>query len=190
MILTLCSGEGRTFEAVTRVLGEKVTGMLTNVESAPVRAKARALGVPECCIPHKQFTSREAHEAALLAHMKNSEPVQILALLGYMRILSPQFLDRFKEAFPDSKVINLHPAPLSQYKGPQGLQFALRSRAPRWGISVHEVTPELDAGPILAYRHLDVFPTDTFHHVRDRAHPLEVNAVLEAIDILTRRQPT
>jgi phosphoribosylglycinamide formyltransferase-1 len=190
MIVTLCSGEGRTFEAVTRVLGSQVTAMITNVESAPVRSKARALGVPELCIPHVQFNNRDSHESALLARIKELKPVRLLALLGYMRVLSPLFLDRFKELFPESTILNLHPAPLSQYKGARGLQFALRSRAPLWGISVHEVTHQLDAGPILAYRHLNVFPTDSFNTLRDRAHPLEVSAVLEAIDILTRRQPT
>lgn len=86
--------------------------------------------------------------------------------------------------------MNLHPAPLSLYKGANGLVHALKIRAPLWGISVHEVTAKLDEGPLLAYRSLVVHPNDTFELLRERAHTQEVAAVLEAIDKLSRRQST
>lgn len=187
MIVALCSGEGRTFEAVARVLGEQITDMITNVEQAPVRRKAKALGVKEHCIPHRSFSSREDHERALLSCLKECSPFKMIILLGYMRVLSADFLQAARKLWPDCTLINLHPAPLSLYKGAHGLVHALQMHAPLWGVSAHEVTPVLDSGPLLSFRTLPVFPTDTFERLRERAHPLEVCVVLEAIDHISRR---
>jgi len=187
MIVSLCSGEGRTFAAMTRVLGHLVTDMITNVENAPVRNKARTLGVKEHCIPHAAYPSRQAHEQALLAQLKLCEPFEIILLLGYMRVLSDDFLRQVRALWPRAEIANLHPAPLSPYKGAHGLLHALRNRAPLWGISVHQVTARLDEGPLLAYRTLPLYPTDSFETLRERAHPHEVSAVLESVDLLSRR---
>ncbi|MEN9530406.1 MAG: hypothetical protein RI932_2279 [Pseudomonadota bacterium] len=190
MIIALCSGEGTTFAATTRVLGTLVTDVITNVEDAPVRSKAHALGVREHCIPHAAFTSRNAHEHAIIEQLQKCQNVEIVLLLGYMRVLSADFLKQMRSLWPRVAIANLHPAPLSQYKGAQGLVHALRHRVPLWGISVHEVTEQLDEGPLLAYRTLPVFPTDTFQTLRERAHPYEVSAVLESVDLLSRRLRT
>lgn len=190
MIVTLCSGEGRTFAAVTRVRGTLVTDMITNVAAAPVREKARSLGVTERCVPHISYASRREHEEAVFAELKMCKPFQMIFLLGYMRVLSLQFLNNLRAAWPQCSIVNLHPAPLSLYKGANGLVHALKIRAPLWGISVHEVTAKLDEGPLLAYRSLVVHPNDTFELLRERAHTQEVAAVLEAIDKLSRRQST
>jgi phosphoribosylglycinamide formyltransferase-1 len=190
MIVTLCSGEGRTFAAITRVLGPLVTDMVTNVENAPVRNKARSLGVAEHCVPHAAFASRQAHEQGIIAQLQHCHPFKIILLLGYMRVLSEEFLKQMKNRWPDVVLANLHPAPLSQYKGARGLAYALQTRVPLWGISVHEVTARLDEGPLLAYRTLPVYPTDSFETLRERAHINEVSAVLESVDLLSRRLRT
>ena len=190
MIVTLCSGEGRTFEAVRRLLGPLVTNMITNIEDAPVRIKARKLGVHEHCVPHAAFASRQAHEQAIIAQLQQCHPFKIILLLGYMRILSEEFLSQVKGLWPDVTIANLHPAPLTRYKGARGLAYALQTHVPLWGISVHEVTPRLDEGPLLAYRTLPVYPTDSFAALRERAHSQEVSAVLESVDLLSRRLRT
>lgn len=187
MIVALCSGEGRTFTAITRVLGTLVTDMITNVEDAPVRARARELGVNEHCVPQVAFKTRGAHEQAILAQLQQCAPFKMILLLGYMRVFSAEFLAQVSAQWPSAAIANLHPAPLSQYKGPQGLKYALDQRFPLWGISVHEVTPRLDEGPLLAERIFPIFPTDSFETLRERAHPLEVSAVLESVDLLSRR---
>ncbi|MEN9811172.1 MAG: hypothetical protein RLZZ488_2739 [Pseudomonadota bacterium] len=187
MIVALCSGQGRTFEAVARILGAQLSDMICDVPAAAVVGRAQSLGVRTHCVARSEFPDRGAHESAVLEALENCTPFSIVALLGYMRILSPNFLVAIKKNWPHSTIINLHPAPMSLYKGSKGLQHALDRRFPHWGLSVHKVTDELDAGPLLAFRNLEIFPTDTFEILRERAHPLEVSAVLEAIDILTRR---
>lgn len=189
MIVALCSGQGRTFEAVARVLGAQLTDMICDVPAAAAIGRARTLGVRTHCVGRSEFPDRGSHERAVLKSLGDCQPFSIVALLGYMRILSPEFLGEIESKWPHTAIINLHPAPMSLYKGSKGLQHALERRFPHWGLSVHKVTPELDAGPLLAFRNLEVFPTDTFEILRERAHPLEVSAVLEAIDILTRRSP-
>ena len=187
MIVALCSGEGRTFDGVRRMLGHQVTHMITNVEKAPVLKKAQTLGVSSHCVPHSACASREQHEQLLLLQLKQCTPFKFILLLGYMRVLSAQFLQTVNSLWPECVMLNLHPAPLSLYKGAHGLRHAIRTRVPIWGISVHEVTSQLDNGPVIAYKPMPVYPTDTFEKIRERAHPIEVYAVLEAIDIISRR---
>jgi phosphoribosylglycinamide formyltransferase-1 len=187
MIVALCSGQGLTFEAVVRMLGSHVTDLICDRTDAPVIQRAHRLNVRAQCVARQSYPDRAAHESAIVEALTRCSPFKVIALLGYMRVLSADFLKSVKNRWPESEIINLHPAPLSLYKGAHGLKYAIESRANRWGVSVHRVTPELDSGPLLAYRPLDIFPTDSFQTLRERAHPLEASAVLEAIDILTRR---
>jgi phosphoribosylglycinamide formyltransferase-1 len=187
MIVALCSGQGRTFEAVVRILGSLVSDLICDRPDAHVLDRAQRLKIRSQCVPRQSYPDRASHEAAVIGALNNCSPFKVIALLGYMRVLSPDFLDLLKSKWPETEIINLHPAPLSLYKGAHGLKYAIQSHAPRWGVSVHRVVPELDSGPLLSYRHLEILPTDTFETLRERAHPLEVSAVLEAIDILTRR---
>jgi len=188
MIVAMCSGQGRTFEALVRFLGAHVTDIICDRPDAHVLQRAQTLNVPAHCVQRTKDMTRTAHETKILDTLSQCSPFTVIALLGYMRVLSAEFLNELQKRWPHARIINLHPAPLSLYKGAHGLRFALESRAPLWGISVHSVTPELDSGPLLAFRTLDIFPTDTFESLRERAHPLEVSAVLEALDILTQRR--
>ncbi|NBO39473.1 hypothetical protein EBU99_12920 [bacterium] len=191
MIVVLSSGQGRTFEALARKLPAGAIGdVISNVETAPVRAKARALGIREQCVENADYPSRALHEDAIFAALQACSSFSVIALLGYMRIFSATALQRIYQRWPQVRIINLHPAPPSLYKGAHGLAHAIAVRAPLWGVSVHEVTEHLDSGPLLAYRPLPVLPTDTFESLRERAHPLEVEAVVETLETLARRSPT
>lgn len=187
MIIAFCSGEGTTLAAVAEH-GAPITDVISNVETAPVRQVARKLGIREHNIPHTSYSTREEHEAEVLRVLEqNCTSFHMIMLLGYMRILSENFLKTVHSKWPHALVANLHPAPLNLYKGPRGLQHALNRRYPLWGVSVHEVTPELDSGPVLAFRSLCVLPTDNFAALRGRARAQETEAVLESIDIIQRR---
>jgi phosphoribosylglycinamide formyltransferase-1 len=187
MIITLCSGEGTTLAAVAES-GAPITDVITNVETAPVRMVARRHNIQDHAVPHINYSSREEHEAAVLNVLEyNCQPFRMILLLGYMRIFSEHFLTRVRHIWPTVLMANLHPAPLSLYKGAHGLNYALAKRFPLWGVSVHEVTPELDSGPVIASRPLAVRPTDTFASLRARARVQERDAVLESIQIIQRR---
>ena len=187
MIIALCSGAGTTLAAVAEH-GAPISDVITNVETAPVRHVARKHNIQDHFVPHTNFASREEHEEAILRVLEqNCQPFRMILLLGYMRIFSERFLSQVKNKWPTVLMANLHPAPLSLYKGARGLNYALSNRFPLWGVTVHEVTPELDSGPVISFKTLTLLPTDTFTALRKRAREQEREAVLESIRIIKRR---
>ncbi|RCW88666.1 phosphoribosylglycinamide formyltransferase [Paracoccus lutimaris] len=119
-------------------------------------AKAAAMGVPTFAVDHRAYKGdRPAFEAALLEPLLAAEP-DILCLAGFMRILTPDFVQRF-----EGRMLNIHPSLLPKYPGLHTHQRALDAGDAEAGASVHLVTPELDAGPILGQARVPVLPGDS-----------------------------
>ncbi|WP_323715489.1 phosphoribosylglycinamide formyltransferase [Paracoccus aminovorans] len=119
-------------------------------------ARAQALGVPTFAVDHRDFRGdRPGFEAALLEPLLAARP-DILCLAGFMRILTPDFVQRFQ-----GRMLNIHPSLLPKYPGLHTHQRALDAGDAEAGATVHLVTPELDAGPILGQARVPVLPQDT-----------------------------
>ncbi len=119
-------------------------------------AKAAAMGVPTFAVDHRAYKGdRPAFEAALLDPLLAAQP-DILCLAGFMRILTPDFVARFT-----GRMLNIHPSLLPKYPGLHTHQRALDAGDTEAGASVHLVTPELDAGPILGQARVPVLPGDS-----------------------------
>lgn len=128
----------------------------SNDPAASGLARAEALGVPTFAIDHRTFQGdRRGFEAALLEPLLAARP-DILCLAGFMRILTPDFVQRFQD-----RMLNIHPSLLPKYPGLHTHQRALDAGDDQAGATVHLVTPELDAGPILGQARVPVLPTDT-----------------------------
>lgn len=128
----------------------------SNDPAASGLARAEALGVPTFAIDHRTFQGdRPGFEAALLESLLAARP-DILCLAGFMRILTPDFVQRFQD-----RMLNIHPSLLPKYPGLHTHQRALDAGDDQAGATVHLVTPELDAGPILGQARVPVLPTDT-----------------------------
>lgn len=128
----------------------------SNDPAAAGLAKAAAMGVPTFAIDHRAYKGdRAAFEAALLKPLLAAEP-DILCLAGFMRILTPDFVTRFQ-----GRILNIHPSLLPKYPGLHTHQRALDAGDAEAGASVHLVTPELDAGPILGQVRVPILPGDT-----------------------------
>ena len=128
----------------------------SNDPAASGLARARALGVPGFAIDHRDFKGdRPGFEAALLEPLLAAEP-DILCLAGFMRILTPGFVQRFQ-----GRMLNIHPSLLPKYPGLHTHQRALDAGDAQAGATVHLVTPELDAGPILGQARVPVLTGDT-----------------------------
>ena len=113
-------------------------------------------GLATAAVDHRAFgRDRAAFEAALLEPILAAAP-DILCLAGFMRILSPAFIGPFT-----GKMLNIHPSLLPKYPGLHTHQRALEAGDTQAGCSVHAVTPELDAGPILGQARVAVLPGDT-----------------------------
>lgn len=159
-VAILISGGGSNMLALVR----SMTGdhparpvlVASNDPAASGLAKAAALGIPTAAVDHRPFgKDRAAFEAALLTHIDAAQP-DIVCLAGFMRILTPGFIRHF-----DGRMLNIHPSLLPKYPGLHTHARALAAGDAQAGCTVHEVTAELDAGPILGQAHVPVLPTDT-----------------------------
>ncbi|TAG31409.1 MAG: phosphoribosylglycinamide formyltransferase [Rhodobacterales bacterium] len=128
----------------------------SNDPAAGGLAKAAALGIPTAAVDHRPYgKDRAAFEAALLEQIDASQP-DILCLAGFMRILTPGFIQRF-----EGRMLNIHPSLLPKYPGLHTHARALAAGDAEAGCTVHEVTADLDAGPILGQARVPVLPGDT-----------------------------
>lgn len=128
----------------------------SNDPAAAGLAKAAALGVPTAAVDHRAYRGdRAAFEAALLEPLLDARP-DILCLAGFMRILTPAFINRF-----DGRMINIHPSLLPKYPGLHTHARAITAGDAEAGATVHEVTTELDSGPILGQIRVPIKAGDT-----------------------------
>jgi len=159
-VAILISGSGSNMVA----LAESMTGdhparpvlVVSNVPGAGGLAKAAALGLATATVDHRRFgADRAAFEAALEAVLLPHAP-DILCLAGFMRILTPAFTSRWA-----GRMLNIHPSLLPKYPGLDTHARALEAGDAEAGSSVHEVTADLDAGPVLGQARVPVLPGDT-----------------------------
>lgn len=158
-VAILISGSGSNMVA----LAESMTGdhparpvlVLSNVPGAGGLAKAEALGIETAVVDHRDFTDRAAFEAALTEALERVAP-DVICLAGFMRILTPSFTRRWA-----GRLLNIHPSLLPRYPGLDTHARALAAGDAEAGCSVHEVTEELDGGPILGQARVAVRAGDT-----------------------------
>ncbi|MES2815161.1 MAG: phosphoribosylglycinamide formyltransferase [Pseudomonadota bacterium] len=139
-----------------------------NDPSATGLEKAAALGIPVAAVDHRPYgRDREAFEAALAEKIDAASP-DILCLAGFMRILTPGFIRRY-----EGRMLNIHPSLLPKYPGLHTHARALAAGDTEAGCTVHEVTADLDAGPILGQARVAVLPGDTEAALAARVLTLE-----------------
>jgi phosphoribosylglycinamide formyltransferase 1 len=158
-VAILISGGGSNMLALLRDMAEggyaRPVLVAANVPAATGLEKAAALGVPVAAVDHRAFPGREAFEAALAEKIDATIP-DILCLAGFMRILTPAFIQRYQ-----GRMLNIHPSLLPLYPGLHTHARALAAGDREAGCTVHEVTADLDAGPILGQARVPVLPGDT-----------------------------
>ena len=128
--------------------------VLSNNPEASGLKLAEAEGIATFCLPHKGIP-RAQHDALLEAEVLKSG-AQVIALAGYMRILSPEFVGRW-----EGRMLNIHPSLLPRYKGLHTHDRAIEAGDSHGGCTVHLVTAELDDGPILGQTPVAIIPGDT-----------------------------
>jgi phosphoribosylglycinamide formyltransferase-1 len=171
-VAVVISGRGSNMEAIVRAAQHpdsryRVVRVIADRPAAGGLARAAALGVPTAVVPVKDFAERADFEAALAAAIEASG-AQLVALAGFMRILSPGFVQRFA-----GRLLNIHPSLLPKYKGLDTHTRALAARESHHGASVHFVTAELDGGPVVMQGRLRVLANDTAETISARVHALE-----------------
>jgi phosphoribosylglycinamide formyltransferase-1 len=182
VIVVLASGKGTNFEALAKAFPGKISGLVTNIPHTGALEKAALHHIPAVTVPHMHFATRGAFEHELVKAIASFPQTQLIVLAGFMRILSPAFFTEMKKSLPSAVSINLHPAHLDEYKGARAYDFAIENRFPRWGISVHELTPQLDSGRILGTTELSLPPWETKQDFVARAQVQERLLLVQVVE--------
>ena len=153
-LVILISGRGSNMQALLEA-GLPVSAVVSNRADAAGLRIAAARGVPTAVIEHRAFASREAFEAALGREIDRHAP-KLVALAGFMRVLSPGFVERYR-----GRMLNIHPSLLPAFPGLDTHARALAARAQQHGCTVHFVTAEVDGGPIVIQAAVPVRADDT-----------------------------
>jgi phosphoribosylglycinamide formyltransferase-1 len=156
----LISGRGSNLQALIEAtrdgrLEASIALVISNRADAAGLARARAAGIDSVVIPHTAHATREEYDRAL-AEMLLARGVNLVCLAGFMRLLGPAFCDAFQ-----NRILNIHPSLLPSFPGQDAQRQALHHGVRVSGVTVHFVTAELDAGPIVAQVAVPVLDDDT-----------------------------
>ncbi len=171
-VAILISGGGSNMLA----LAQDMTGdhpcrpvlVASNNPTAGGLAKAAALGIPTAAVDHRAFgKDRAGFDAALAAQLDAARP-DVLCLAGFMRILTPAFIARYR-----GSMLNIHPSLLPKYPGLHTHARAIAAGDAEAGCTVHEVIADLDSGPIFGQARLPILPGDTADTLAARVLPME-----------------
>lgn len=168
----LVSGAGSNLQAILDAisagrLDARVGVVISNRAGAQAVERARAAGVRTVTIPHGDFASREAFDQALIDALREAE-VNWVALAGFMRVLTPQFL----AAYP-GRIINIHPSLLPAFPGMDATKQAFTYGVKLTGCTVHFVDHGVDSGRIIAQRAVPVEAGDDLAALAARIHGAE-----------------
>lgn len=183
----LASGRGSNFQAIQREieagdLDAEIVLLVSDRANAPALEIARAHGIEAIALPYDK-TDRGAFERAA-AERLDAAGCEWIVLAGFMRILTPWFIDHFA-----NRILNIHPSLLPAFKGLHPQRQALEAGVKFSGCTVHLVTQELDAGPIIAQAVVPVYDGDTEQTLADRILVQEHRLYPEAIRVLPRFNP-
>lgn len=189
-IVILISGGGSNMAAIVNAaaskqwaqrFGAQVAAVISNKEEAEGLTFARARGVATQVVKHRDFASREDFDAALSAAIDGFQPA-LVVLAGFMRILTPGFVTHYA-----GRLLNIHPSLLPAFPGLDTHQRAIDAGSKMAGATVHQVTAELDHGPILAQASVPVLPGDTAQSLAARVLAQEHLIYPQAIETFLAR---
>ena len=164
----LVSGSGTNLQAILdagargELGGGRVAVVISNVAGVRALERAAQAGVPTATIPHKQYPTRQAFDEALIAELRRFS-VETVALAGFMRIVTPTFL----QAFPQ-RVLNIHPSLLPAFPGTHAQRQALDYGARLTGCTVHFVDEGCDTGPIILQSAVPILDDDDVERLTAR----------------------
>ncbi|PSV51412.1 MULTISPECIES: phosphoribosylglycinamide formyltransferase [unclassified Photobacterium] len=172
-IVVLISGSGSNLQAIIDacsaglIKNSQITAVISNKENAYGLERARNANIEAIHIASNQYADREQYDEALADCIAQFKP-DVVILAGFMRILSADFVRRFK-----GKMLNIHPSLLPKYPGLNTHQRAMDAGDDVHGTSVHFVTEELDGGPVILQARVPIFDNDTVEEVTARVQKQE-----------------
>jgi phosphoribosylglycinamide formyltransferase-1 len=182
-LVVLLSGRGSNLQAlIAAKLPCQIVAVISNREDALGLKIAQAHGITTAVVPHIDYADRTGFDAALAAEIDRHSP-DVIALSGFMRILTDGFVERYL-----GKLINIHPSLLPSYTGINTHSRVIQDGVKIHGCTVHFVTPTLDAGPIIIQAAVPVLKDDTVESLAARVLHEEHRIYPQAISWLCRGQ--
>jgi phosphoribosylglycinamide formyltransferase-1 len=158
-IAILISGRGSNMQALVEACRNpefpaEVALVLSNKEKAAGLEFAKSEKIPTVFLDHKNFSSREEFDKKMAVKIENSG-AKIICLAGFMRLLSPWFVNHFFD-----RIINIHPSLLPDFKGADAVGDAIKAGVKKSGCTVHFVREEMDSGPIIKQSEVEILSSD------------------------------
>ena len=185
-IAILFSGTGTNLKnLVAHILAENVAATLElaicNRPDAKGLEFCRDNNIPHELIDHTNYSDRAEFDAAMQTALQAAN-IDLICAAGFMRLLTPEFVRHWQD-----RIINIHPSLLPAYKGLHTHRRVLEAGDKTHGCTVHMMRPEMDEGPILVQRQIDVLPDDTENTLAARVMEQELIAYPEALDMMLAR---
>ncbi|PKM20835.1 MAG: phosphoribosylglycinamide formyltransferase [Gammaproteobacteria bacterium HGW-Gammaproteobacteria-15] len=171
-IVVLISGSGSNLQAIIDACSSgfipgKVSAVISNKANAYGLVRANEAGISTQVLSHKSYASRDQYDLALTDAIEQHKP-DLVILAGFMRILTPAFVQHF-----NGRLLNIHPSLLPKYQGLTTHQRAIDAGDSEHGCSVHFVTEQLDGGPVILQAKVPVFADDDAQGLAERVHEQE-----------------
>ena len=183
-LCVLASGTGTNLQAIIDQLhgsdGIEVAGVASDMADAMALRRADEAGIETAVFARDEHPSREARDGAI-GDWIEARGADLVVLAGYMQLLSPSFVDRFR-----NRIVNVHPALLPSFPGLDAVQQALDHGVKMTGVTVHFVDEGVDSGPIILQRPVPVPPDREWQTLEDAIHATEHALLPEAIKLIAQ----
>jgi len=181
-IAVLCSGNGSNLQAIidnvkSGYIPAKIALVVSDNKDAFALTRAKSAGIETLVLSTKSFKSREEFDKEVVRNLRKKN-VELVVLAGFMRLLSSYFIKEYK-----NRIMNIHPALLPSFKGTHGIKDALTYGAKVTGPTVHFVDEELDHGPIILQKPVEIRDDDTEETLLERVHQEEHKIYPEAVKL-------
>ncbi|TRZ95301.1 phosphoribosylglycinamide formyltransferase [bacterium] len=181
------SGRGTNFSAIAEALKKRkikarIALLLCDNPQGLVIKRAEKLGIKVALVRREAFARKKDFESGIIKHLV-AQKVDLIVLAGFMRLLSPFFVRKYK-----NKIINIHPALLPSFKGAEGIQGAFSYGVKVTGVTVHFVDQNMDHGPIILQAPVTITEDDTLISLEKKIHRAEHRLYAQAINLFVERR--
>lgn len=179
-IAIFASGRGTNFSAIARAVKKgnikaNLSLLVCDNPGAGAIGRAKRQGIKVALVKRKNFATKRDFEAKIIEHLEANK-IDLIVLAGFMRMLSPEFVQRYK-----NRILNIHPALLPSFKGTEGIHDAFNYGIKVTGVTVHFVDEEMDHGPIVLQRQVKIEEDDTLDSLEAKIHKIEHKIYPEAV---------
>jgi len=181
-IAVFCSGNGSNFQAITDAakagfFNGHVALMICDNKDAYAIKRAKSSGIDASVIARSECKDRDDFEAQIIVELTRKS-IEVIALAGFMRVLSQNFVRRY-----EGKILNIHPSLLPSFKGTRAIKDAFDCGVKVTGVTVHFVDEGVDTGPIILQEAVDIRKEDTLGTLEGRIHAVEHRLYPEALKL-------